>query len=168
MRCTLSGWMDSNYLFFFGEKSKNGYCSNWYPAKFTDPETGLVFQNIEQYMMWAKADLFGDEDMTAKILRNPNPAICKKLGRQVRKFDPMIWSNKCMHIVTRGCYYKFSQNPNLKQFLIATGDRILVEASPYDRIWGIGYNVSDAFKVDKVKWGQNLLGKCLMKVRGTI
>jgi len=159
---------DSNYLFFFGEKSSNGYFSNWYPAKFTDPETGLVFQNIEQYMMWSKAILFGDENIAATILKNPNPAVCKKMGRQVRNFDPMIWSNKCMHIVTKGCYYKFTQNPNLKQFLLATSNRILVEASPYDRVWGIGYNASDALKVDKVKWGQNLLGKCLMKVRDTI
>ena len=159
---------DSNYLFFFGEKSPNGYFSNWYPAKFTDPETGLVFQNIEQYMMWSKAILFGDENIAATILKNPNPAVCKKMGRQVRNFDPMIWSNKCMHIVTKGCYYKFTQNPNLKQFLLATSDRILVEASSYDRVWGIGYNASDALKVDKVKWGQNLLGKCLMKVRDTI
>ena len=159
---------DSNYLFFFGEKSSNGYFSNWYPAKFTDPETGLVFQNTEQYMMWSKAILFGDENIAATILKNPNPAVCKKMGRQVRNFDPMIWSNKCMHIVTKGCYYKFTQNPNLKQFLLATTNRILVEASPYDRVWGIGYNASDALKVDKVKWGQNLLGKCLMKVRGTI
>ena len=159
---------DSNYLFFFGEKSSNGHFSNWYPAKFTDPETGLVFQNTEQYMMWSKAILFGDENIAATILKNPNPAVCKKMGRQVRNFDPMIWSNKCMHIVTKGCYYKFTQNPNLKQFLLATSDRILVEASPYDRVWGIGYNASDALKVDKVKWGQNLLGKCLMKVRDTI
>ena len=159
---------DSNYLFFFGEKSANGYFSNRYPAKFTDPETGLVFQNTEQYMMWSKAILFGDENIASAILKNPNPAVCKKMGRQVRNFDPMIWSNKCMHIVTKGCYYKFTQNPNLKQFLLTTNDRILVEASPYDRVWGIGYNASDALKVDKVKWGQNLLGKCLMKVRDTI
>jgi ribA/ribD-fused uncharacterized protein len=155
----------SRYLFFFGEKSINGYLSNWYMAKFTDPDSGLVFENTEQYMMWAKANLFGDEDIAAKILRNPNPALCKKLGRQVRKFHPMIWSNRCIDIVTKACYYKFSQNPNLKQLLLMTNDRILVEASPYDRIWGIGYTTWDAFKVEKNKWGQNLLGKCLMKVR---
>ena len=70
-----------------------------------------------------------------------------------------------MHIVTKGCLLKFSQNPNIKQYLLSTGDRILVEASPFDRIWGIGYIASNAVKVEKSKWGQNLLGKCLMKVR---
>lgn len=156
---------DSKYLFFFGEKSTNGYLSNWYPAKFTDPDSGAVFQNMEQYMMWAKAKLFGDDNIASCIIKNPNPAVCKKFGRQVQNFDPMIWSGKCMGIVSHGCFLKFSQNPNLKQFLLATDDRILVEASPYDRIWGIGYNASDALIVDKNKWGQNLLGKCLMKVR---
>jgi ribA/ribD-fused uncharacterized protein len=158
--------MSEKYLFFFSEKSTNGYLSNWYPSQFDDGF--ITYQNMEQYMMYQKARTFGDMDMATKIIKNPNPEICKKLGRQVRNFDPMIWSHKCMYIVTKGCLLKFNQNPNLKQFLIATGDCILVEASPYDRIWGIGYSGSNAVKVEKIKWGQNLLGKCLMKVRETL
>ena len=152
----------AEYLFFFGEKSLNGYLSNWYPSPFNDGF--ITYQNMEQYMMHQKALTFGDMDMATKILKNPSPAVCKKLGRQVRNFDPMIWSNKCMYIVTKGCLLKFSQNPNLKQFLLSTSDLILVEASPFDRIWGIGYIASNAVKVEQSKWGQNLLGKCLMKV----
>lgn len=158
--------MSKEYLFFFSDKTTNGYLSNWYPSQFDDGF--ITYQNMEQYMMYQKALTFGDMDMATKIMKNSNPEVCKKLGRQVRNFDPMIWSNKCMYIVTKGCLLKFNQNPNLKQFLIATGDCILVEASQYDRIWGIGYSASNAVKVDKIKWGQNLLGKCLMKVRETL
>ena len=156
----------SEYLFFFSEKLTNGYLSNWYPSQFDDGF--ITYQNMEQYMMYQKALTFGDMDIATKIIKNSNPEICKKLGRQVQNFDPMIWSHKCMYIVTKGCLLKFSQNPNLKQFLLATNNSILVEASPYDRIWGIGYSASNAVKVDKIKWGQNLLGKCLMKVRETL
>ena len=89
--------MSKEYLFFFSEKSTNGYLSNWYPSKFDDGF--ITYQNMEQYMMYQKALTFGDMDMTTKIMKNSNPEVCKKLGRQVRNFDPMIWSNKCMYIV---------------------------------------------------------------------
>jgi ribA/ribD-fused uncharacterized protein len=154
---------EEDYLFFFSEKSENGCFSNWYPSVFCDKN--IIYYNMEQYMMYQKALLFDDMEIAAKILKNSNPMVCKKLGRQVKNFDPMLWSSKCAYIVTMGCLLKFNQNADIKQLILATNDYILVEASPYDRIWGIGYSASDALKVDKIKWGQNLLGKCLMKVR---
>jgi ribA/ribD-fused uncharacterized protein len=73
------------------------------------------------------------------------------------------------HIVYAGCRLKFSQNPELKEFLLSTSDMLLVEASPYDNIWGIGLNERDAFSIPPSQWpGQNLLGKCLMGVRGAL
>lgn len=161
-----------NVLFFWGHNSKNSSLgteclSNWYNKQnFTDPQTKITYENNEQFMMAGKAKLFKDEEIFAKILTDSNPKHCKALGRKVKNFDGKVWNDNCRDIVSYGCYLKFSQNQILKDFLLSTGDKLLVEASPYDKIWGIGLSETKAKQMKQEDWpGKNYLGKCLMSVR---
>mgnify|MGYP005998833387 CR=1 FL=1 len=155
--------MSSEPVFFW-----NGPLSNWYQSNFTD-ENGIKYCNNEQYMMKAKADLFQDKENGDHIMKNTNPKQIKWYGRQVKGFDFKIWEKHAKIIVTHGCYLKFSQNPRLKSYILSTGNRILVEASPYDKLWGIGLREDVAKKTPMEKWpGENWLGECLMKARNLI
>lgn len=146
----------------------NGPLSNWYPSEFKDEE-GTVYCNNEQYMMRQKAILFKDEVNEEHIMRNTNPRHIKWYGRQVKNFDFSIWEKYARDIVSHGCYLKFSQNPKLKKYILSTKDRLLVEASPYDKLWGIGLSEAHARKTLRDKWlGKNWLGECLMRARKTI
>jgi ribA/ribD-fused uncharacterized protein len=138
--------------------------SNWYPAKFR--MDGHTFANSEQAMMYEKAKLMGDESSIAKILKTTDPKKVKKLGREVKPWKEDLWKKHRLEIMTRVCLAKFKSNPTLTEKLKATGDKILVEASPYDDIWGIGMRDSDAGVENPKKWkGLNLLGQALMNVR---
>lgn len=141
--------------------------SQWYAAPFTIE--GITYPTAEHFMMAEKARLFGDEEIYKKILSAPGPDVAKKLGRLVRNFDGKIWSEKCVEIVIRGNEAKFGQNQPLQAFLTGTGDSVLVEASPYDQIWGIGMDENHPeAKVPKNWKGQNLLGFALMAVRSRL
>jgi ribA/ribD-fused uncharacterized protein len=143
--------------------------SNWHrPAKFVD-ESGNPFDNSEQFMMWGKARLMGDHEMAAAMLAQPNPKELKALGRQVKPWNEALWKKYRLPVMVYGCYLKFSQNAAMKAELLATGERILVEASPEDRVWGIGLEESDPRCLDKNQWdGLNLLGEALMIVRALL
>ena len=157
------------YLFFWGHSEKDGPAtkaclSQWYPSLFQ--AEGERYHWAEQYMMAQKARLFEDEEFFRRIMAAKHPGECKKLGKQVRNFDGGTWDKEKSAIVARGNYYKFSQNPEMKEFLLATGNRVLVEASPYDRIWGIGMTAANANAENPLLWrGRNLLGFALMEVR---
>jgi len=141
-----------------------GYLSQWSKSPFK--ELGITFNCAEQYMMYKKASLFGDNETAKKILATNSPKEQKRLGRQVKNFDEKIWNSHKVKIVLRGNLLKFSQNPDLKKELLATGDELLAEANPYDKVWGIGLTAIDKDALYPHKWkGQNLLGKILMKVR---
>jgi len=147
--------------------AKRDFCSNWHPSPFE--EGGIRYNCVEQFMMAEKARLFQDTATLDKIMKEEDPKIQKKLGRKVSNFDSDTWDSHREGIVFRGCLAKFSQNKALKQALLATGTRTLVEASPYDKIWGVGLKASDTRIQDPGKWkGLNLLGKCLEKVRSTL
>ncbi len=142
--------------------------SQWYPSKFKD-ERGNEFNCCEQWMMYSKAELFGDAEVMQKVLAEKDPREMKKLGRQIKNFDQEIWDAKAQTIVTLGNIMKFSQNPELWEVLDKTGDRVLVEAADYDKIWGIGLTAEDAVKVDKSEWkGSNWLGYSIMEARGLL
>lgn len=146
---------------FFGADSP---LSNWHPARFTFH--GRQFANTEQFMMYCKAMLFGDTEIADKILQAKTPKEQKALGRKVRNFDEKIWTAKCEKFVRIGCLEKFKQNPDLANSLMDTGSTELVEASPYDRIWGVGLSANDPRICDRAQWrGENRLGKVLMQVR---
>ena len=116
--------------------------------------------------MAKKALLFGDTRTYNKIMKESEPAACKALGKSAANFNQQLWDSCKEEIIYNANYAKFSQNPELKAALLATGDAIIAEASPYDKIWGIGLKANDPDSQNPTKWkGQNLLGKALMRVR---
>ena len=145
----------------------NGIYSQWHLADMVID--GIEYNSCEQYMMHQKALLFNDETIAEDILNEKNPREQKKFGRQIKGFDKSIWDKNCMAIVYEGNYAKFTQNPKLKEQLLATGNRVLVEASPLDNIWGIGMGENDENVDDPSFWlGLNLLGSAIMLVRNQI
>lgn len=146
----------------------SGILSNWYPCTFTVSDLYGVFEFncAEQFMMVEKALNFGDWLTGAKILGEINPAIQEKLGRSVRGFNADKWRHICADRFYPGLLAKFEQNKECKEYLLNTGQKTLVEATPWDSIWGIGMDIDDPDIEDPTKWkGDNLLGKCLMRVR---
>ncbi len=162
-----------DFLFFWGHQPRpdgtvGKECfSQWFPAVFE--VDGIRYPTAEHYMMAEKARLFGDPESLEQILQAPDPQTAKKLGRGVRNFDKITWSQYCSDFVVRGNIAKFSQNPAMRDFLKQTGQRVLVEASPRDCIWGIGLSGENPRASDPRQWrGLNLLGFALMRVREEI
>jgi ribA/ribD-fused uncharacterized protein len=158
------------HLFFWGHQpSKDGSItqscfSQWWEQPFE--AEGLQCRTAEHWMMAGKARLFNDEEMLDKILGAKSPAQAKKFGREVRNFDQSAWEAARYGIVLQGNLFKFGQHAELKDFLLNTGNKILVEASPSDRIWGIGLAKTAPNIEDPHTWkGLNLLGFALMEVR---
>ncbi len=150
------------YVFFW-----NGIYSQWYPAKMTID--GKEFNCCEQWMMWSKAMLFKDYATAQEIMEAEFPSHQKALGREVVGFDRNVWDSACLSIVYSGNLAKFSQNLDLKEELLSTGDKVIVEASPYDKIWGIGMAEYDSGVEDPKNWkGLNLLGQAIMYVRNEL
>ena len=154
-----------DYVFFW-----SGPFSNWHPSKFSMENSKLQvikFNRAEQAMMYFKAELFGDEDSMGKIMRTNDPSLQKKIGRAVANYDEEVWKEKRYNIVFQLLVEKFKQNSDLKTILLNTGDKCIVECSPYDKIWGIGMGVDQYPEIlDKSNWkGENLLGEILMNVR---
>lgn len=142
----------------------DGPCSQWHDSVFT--VDGVEYNCAEQYMMAKKAEFFGDEDIQQEIMEADLPREQKALGRQVRDFDADRWNDVSRDIVYVGNMAKFSQNPHLLEYLLATGDKEIVEASPYDKIWGIGLREEDQRATDRSQWqGTNWLGEVCMAVR---
>lgn len=158
-----------NFLFFYGHTNDTGHInksclSQWYPSPFMI--NGVLYKTCEHWMMAEKARLFNDEEFEELIINCKTPSEAKSYGRKVKNFDEKIWKKKARQIVCQGNHAKFSQNTKLKEFLVSTGDTILVEASPYDKIWGIGLGANDVRVFNPNEWqGENLLGFCLMEVR---
>lgn len=141
--------------------------SNWYSCIFM--YNNKRFNNSEQAFMWEKAMYFKDNENATAILKETNPQYAKKLGRKVKGFDTEKWAIVSYIYMVGVNYAKFTQNEELKQLLLSTGNKILVEASPYDKIWGIGLRQDNDDCLDETKWlGENYLGKALMMIRKTI
>ncbi len=158
------------YLFFWVHQPRQDgqigkQClSQWWPSPFE--VNGILYPTAEHYMMAEKARLFGDDVIAEKIISTAQPDVAKKLGRAVKGFDEKKWAEHRFAIVMRGNEAKFGQNTDLKEFLLNTRKRVLVEASPFDRVWGIGLTEDDPAAVEPAQWqGLNLLGFALMKVR---
>ena len=152
------------FVFFWHEYEENGCFSQWYPADMIIE--GIKYVNCEQYMMAKKALAMNDLSYYAIIMHETDPQKIKDYGGEVRNFVFEIWDACNEEILFNGNYAKFSQNPILKQKLLATGNSILVEASPYDPIYGIKMKASDPDATNPNKWkGKNLLGSVLMRVR---
>jgi ribA/ribD-fused uncharacterized protein len=126
-------------------------------------------------MMYHKACTFDDKSTAWEILKTPSPRKCKALGRKVKGFDPAIWDPIKQSVVENGSYLKYTQGiekdaEKLKERLLATGERELVEASRFDRVWGVGFTAEQCKEkwCEREMWGQNLLGKALVNVRRRI
>ena len=148
------------YVLFWGEEF-----SNFFPAKFVVGDR--IFYNSEQYFMWNKAKYFLDYESANEIYKEgKEPKIAKKLGRKVKNFVDSEWMKVRFEYMRKALFYKFSQNKELKEKLLSYGDRTFVEASPYDKIWGIGLREDDEAAKDSKNWlGENLLGKALCLTR---
>ncbi|MFC5216132.1 NADAR family protein [Streptomyces coerulescens] len=158
------------YLHFWGHRPQpdgrvGASClSQWWPSPFT--VSGVSYATAEHWMMAEKARLFGDADAERQVLAADHPSLAKKAGRLVRGFDDAPWERKRFRIVVEGSLHKFTAHPHLRAFLLGTGDRVLVEASPVDRVWGIGLAARDDGAGDPERWrGPNLLGFALMEAR---
>jgi ribA/ribD-fused uncharacterized protein len=161
------------YFYFWGHKPlPNGKIgrpclSQWWGSPFT--VDGVIYRTAEHWMMAHKARLFSDEETFIRIVASDDPRTAKALGREVRGFDEKVWDERRFDIVTAGSVAKFGQHPPLKDYLLGTGDQVLVEASPVDRIWGIGLAADDARARDPAQWcGLNLLGFALMEARARL
>ncbi|KAI8936923.1 hypothetical protein NX059_006153 [Plenodomus lindquistii] len=159
---------DSEAIYFWRPKDENGWLGQWYPSPFV--VQGERYATAEMWMMVGKARLFGDEDVAKQMLNTTNPKTHKALGRKVKGFKEADWDQHKLAIVTQGTYHKFTISKdaaNLASLLLATGDKELVEASPLDRIWGVGF-APDKAGENRGVWGKNLLGVALMGVRGRL
>jgi ribA/ribD-fused uncharacterized protein len=167
LREAISAGTRYNYVFFWKTDKyelSTGCFSQWQQSYFT--VNGHSYICAEQYMMGQKALLFNDQETFDRILFATHPQKIKALGRQVRNFDAAIWDNVKYSIVLNGNFYKFSQNREMWEILKSTGDKIIVEASPLDTIWGIGMSEEDVNVSNPHCWkGENLLGFALMEVR---
>ncbi|TQM78031.1 hypothetical protein FHX81_0280 [Saccharothrix saharensis] len=163
----------TEYLFFWGHEARPGapvgkQClSQWWEAPFT--VDGLTFRTAEHFMMHGKALVFGDEETARRVLAARTPGEAKALGRRVRGFTEDVWVAERLDVVVRANLAKFGAHDDLREFLLGTGDRVLVEASPVDRVWGIGLAADDERAADPARWpGLNLLGEALMEVRARL
>ncbi len=161
------------FLFFWGHQPEHdgsigkGCLSQWWPCSFV--VDGQRFASAEHYMMWRKALLFDDASTAGRVLAASSPGEAKALGRQVSGFEDSAWVSARLEIVVAGNLAKFSQDPALRSYLLGTGSRVLVEASPLDRVWGIGLAADDPRALDPSSWrGLNLLGEALMEVRASL
>ncbi len=147
------------FIFFYGS-----FYSQW---AIRDMEIDdITFNCCEQYMMVCKARLFNDIEAVADIMHHANPRKQKEVGRKVKNFNKDKWEEIARDVVYKANYAKFTQHEDLKEKLLATGDKIIVEASPWDHIWGIGMRVSDPGITNPKNWeGTNWLGEAIMAVR---
>jgi ribA/ribD-fused uncharacterized protein len=161
------------YLMFWGHRPQRdgrigaGCLSQWWPSRFT--VDGMEYASAEHWMMAGKARLFGDAETLERIPGAATPAEAKRLGRLVRGFDEATWTERRRELVVAGNVAKFGQDPALRAYLLGTGSRVLVEASPADRVWGIGLAADDERAADPASWrGLNLLGFALMEARARL
>ncbi|MGH3314468.1 MAG: NADAR family protein [Streptomyces sp.] len=158
------------YLYFWGHRPQRdggvgkGCLSQWWPAPFT--AHGVEYATAEHWMMARKARLFGDEEAEHRATAATTPRQAKAAGRTVRGFDTRVWERERFAVVVEGCVRKFEHHGELREYLLGTNSRVLVEASPLDRVWGVGLAADDPRVRDPAQWrGLNLLGFALMEAR---
>ncbi|SBT89270.1 hypothetical protein GA0115233_100842 [Streptomyces sp. DI166] len=158
------------YLHFWGHRPNpdgriTASClSQWWPSPFT--VAGVTYPTAEHWMMAEKARLFADKEAEQAVLSASHPSEAKNAGRLVKNFTEELWARERFRIVVEGSVHKFSSDDSLRSYLLTTGTRVLVEASPVDRIWGIGLSTKDPGAWNPERWkGPNLLGFALMEAR---
>lgn len=159
-------WYQPNCLneaYYFFYETKHPF-SQWHKSKFEIDN--LTFNSAEQYMMYGKAKLFNDENIADKIMSTKNVREQKALGREVKNFDINLWNENAMEIVFKGNKAKFEQNSEYLDLLLSTKGKTIVEASPTDKVWGIGLTEADEKSKNIMHWqGTNWLGIVLTELR---
>ena len=170
LRAAVAAGARPGFLPFYGHRPVAGVAagpwllSQWFPAPFT--VAGVRYPTAEHWMMAGKARVFGDDEALARILASDDPADAKRAGREVRGFVTGTWAERRFDVVVAGTRAKFGTDLLLGDYLRSTGDAVLVEASPADRVWGVGLGVDDPDVLAPHRWrGANLLGFALMRVR---
>lgn len=154
--------LTENYVLFF---SSSDICSNFYPCKIKDPESGHEFFCTEQYFMWRKAMFFGDLQMANKILKVTTAKEAKRLGREVKPYSDSAWNLVRERVMFKALCLKFEQHKPFRDLLTENKNKIFVEASPYDRLWGVGLGENDPLVLNPKYWrGKNKLGSCIKDV----
>lgn len=154
----------SRVIGFYGAGDAYGCFSNFYRAPFKFE--GKCFTWSEQYIMYKKAELFEDAEMMRAVMLATTPMAAKSCGRKVSGYVDSVWVERRVELSTAGIYEKFKQNRDIRDILLGTGDAILAECAPRDKIWGIGMGVSNPAVQHPGQWrGQNILGSILMDVR---
>lgn len=158
---------DQEFICFHKPEEENGYLSNWYQSGFSF--RGTDFYSVEQYMVYRKAIMFGDDAVRNRILSTDDVAEIKLLGRSVRNYNDKLWDGQRQIIVYQGLLAKFVQNDDLRLRLLNTGSAVLAECAVTDKIWGIGLSMDDdrRFLIDQWQ-GSNMLGFSLMQVRNML
>ncbi|KAJ1304415.1 hypothetical protein OPQ81_005563 [Rhizoctonia solani] len=158
-------------VYFWKPEQEHGYLSPWYHTQFKSTEPNgstFTYQSAEQYLIHRKGLLFApNSPVTHEVLKTNSPAELRSLSHKIPNYDEAAWVKQQISVITMGNYLKFNQDPGLKGLLLGTGSRELVEANPYDRVWGIGYDAKEA-AAHHNRWGDNLMGKALMSVRKAI
>lgn len=158
-----------NKIYFYGVNNNYDYLSNFYKCKFECfiNNNIIIFNCSEQYFVYYKCLIFDSSNIKLlnNILEEMEASKIKALGRKVKNFDKNIWDLKKYNIMLNALYYKFSQNIIIKEKLLNTYDKILYEAAPRDKIWGIGFSAKKAITIDTNKYGNNLLGIALIELR---
>lgn len=158
-----------NFVFFWKPKEKNGHFSNW--SEHSIIENDIYFRTLEHYIMYYKAMLMNDHVIANKIATDSTITVnqVKQLGKEISYFDPDLWDQNKRHIIKKGLLLKVDQHPELIDLLLETNNKMIAEASPYDKIWGIGISKTDPRALDPYKWpGKNILGEAWMEVRNFI
>ena len=151
-------------VYFHLPTEPHGYLSNWYPSRIN--LEGEAFSSAEQYIMYKKCQMFGDQASAAKVLQTDDPAQQQDIGRKASGYDNNVWAGARQMIAYEVLLAKFTQNEDLKKKLLETGDAYLVECAGSDKIWACGIKLYDDDRKNASNWtGQNILGFTLMKVR---
>jgi len=162
-KLVISG-LEADAFFFHRPEEPHGYLSNWYPSPFD--LDGVHFTSVEQYIMYRKCMVFGDEDSANRVLATEDTAKQQDIGRKASGYIGHVWAGLRQMVVLRGLMAKFSQNDDLKKKLLDTGDAYLVECAGSDKIWACGIRLNDDRRFDAANWtGDNILGFALMEVR---
>lgn len=160
-------WKHTGIYFFAEQDQLHGHLSNFYLTTIEDPKTGLTFRSSEHYFMYHKCLHFDSENQEVlhQIISAETPYEAKQLGRQVANYNEEEWTRVRYDTMCDALMLKYSQNETICKLLLDTGNKTIYEASPFDKIWGIGWKAKDAVKNPESKYGQNLLGKALIKTR---
>ena len=153
-------------FFFTGNPALNDnrFLSNMYEAQIQ--VEGVTFPTVEHYFQWSKAKQFGDASTQAKILKSASPKSAKAYGKKVAPFDPAVWGDMAVRVMTTAVKAKFMQHPDLLKKLRETGDRPLAEADPRGKFWGIGTSAETSKAKNPAQWpGKNMMGKILTDLR---